>query len=79
MGAERLGGSGVLAVLTLGLFLRSYGHSATTSQGWLLGRSVWSYADFLITSLVFALLGFELVKVIGSTEGHGRTGLLVSV
>ena len=68
VGAERLGGSGVLAVLGLGLFLRTYGHAATTSQGWLLGRAVWSYADFLITSVVFALLGYELVRVIGATD-----------
>ncbi|MFZ2012357.1 MAG: Na+/H+ antiporter [Nocardioides sp.] len=68
VGAERLGGSGVLAVLAIGLFLRTYGHAATTSQGWLLGRAVWSYADFLITSLVFAILGYELVQVIGQTD-----------
>ena len=68
VGAERLSGSGVLAVLALGLFLRTYGHAATTSQGWLLGRAVWSYADFLITSLVFAILGYELVHVIGETD-----------
>lgn len=72
-GAERLHGSGVLAVLVLGLFLRTYGHEATTSGGWLLGRAVWSYADYLITSLVFALLGFELVKVIGSAPVTGET------
>lgn len=65
--AERLHGSGVLAVLALGLYLRTYGHAVTSSQGWLLGRGVWSYADFLITSLVFAILGYELVKVIGRT------------
>ncbi len=68
VGAERLHGSGVLAVLALGLHLRTYGHAATTSQGWLLGRAVWSYADFLITSLVFAILGYELMKVIDRTE-----------
>lgn len=68
IGAERLGGSGVLAVLGLGLFLRTYGHAATTSQGWLLGRAVWSYADFLITSLVFAILGYELLTIVGRTD-----------
>lgn len=68
VGAEHLRGSGVLAVLALGLYLRTYGHAATTSQGWLLGRGVWSYADFLITSLVFAILGYELVKVIARTQ-----------
>ncbi len=64
VGAERLRGSGVLAVLVLGLLLRTFGHHALTSQGWLLGRTVWSYADFLITSLLFAALGYELVKVV---------------
>ncbi|WP_395659053.1 Na+/H+ antiporter [Nocardioides sp.] len=63
LGAERLGGSGVLAVLVLGLYLRNAAHEATTSRGWLLGRSVWSYADFLITSMAFAVLGFELSAV----------------
>ncbi|HET8561255.1 MAG TPA: Na+/H+ antiporter [Marmoricola sp.] len=65
LATERLEGSGVLAVLVLGLYLRTYGHRATTSNGWLIGRSVWSFVDFLVTSLVFALLGYELVKVIG--------------
>src|SRR4051812_48563108 len=37
--AEQLHGSGVLAVLVLGLFLRSYGHRSVTSGGWLLGRA----------------------------------------
>ena len=62
--AEELDGSGVLAVLVLGLLLRDVGHEATTSQGWLLGRSVWNYADFLITSLIFAILGYELLTVL---------------
>lgn len=62
--AEHLQGSGVLAVLTLGLLLRSYGHPALTAGGWLLGRAVWHYADYLITSLVFVLIGFELTAVL---------------
>ena len=80
VGAEHINGSGVLAVLVLGLYLRTFGHVATTSQGWLLGRAVWSYADFLITSLVFALLGFELVSVIRSVDVDGATiGLALAV
>ena len=68
VGAEHLEGSGVLAVLVLGLWLRRFSHSATTSSGYLLGRFVWSYADFLITSLVFALLGYELISVLERTS-----------
>ena len=73
IGAEHVNGSGVLAVLVLGLYLRTFGHDATTAGGWLLGRAVWSYSDFLITSLVFTLLGFELVAVIRSTASSGAT------
>jgi len=78
--AERLEGSGVLAVLVLGLMLRNIGHEETTSQGWLLGRSVWEYADFLITSLAFAVLGIEVTMVITGTHLTAETvRLAVSV
>ena len=75
--AEQVHGSGVLAVLTLGLYLRSYGHQAVTSGGWLLGRAVWEFADYLITNLVFVLIGFELTAVLaqqppGCRDGHPR-------
>lgn len=80
VGAEHLRGSGVLAVLVLGLYLRTFSHPATTSAGWLLGRSVWDYTDFLVTSLVFAVLGFELVKVIESSSvGPAAVGLSAAV
>ncbi|GAA3692511.1 Na+/H+ antiporter [Terrabacter ginsenosidimutans] len=80
VGAEHVNGSGVLAVLVLGLYLRTFGHDATTSGGWLLGRAVWSYSDFLITSLVFTLLGFELVAVIRATAtGAGTMALALLV
>lgn len=69
--ADQLHGSGVLAVLAFGLFLRSYGHEAITSSGYLLGRSVWRFADFIITSLVFALIGFELTALLR----HSAVGL----
>ncbi|WP_158068852.1 sodium:proton antiporter [Cellulosimicrobium sp. CUA-896] len=64
LGAEELNGSGVLAVLALGLYLRTTGHDALTSAGWLLGRSVWDFADYLVTSLVFVFIGFELTAVL---------------
>ncbi|MFN8194048.1 MAG: sodium:proton antiporter [Nocardioidaceae bacterium] len=78
--AERLEGSGVLAVLVLGLSLRNIGHEVTTSQGWLLGRSVWAYADFLITSLAFAVLGVEVTEVMtGAPLSDETVTLAISV
>jgi len=79
LSAERLGGSGVLAVLALGLYLRHRGHSALTASGWVLGRSVWDYADYLISSLVFVLLGFELTVVIEHTSTDVNTLGLVAM
>jgi Na+/H+ antiporter len=78
--AEQAHGSGVLAVLSLGLFLRSYGHSVLTSAGWLLGRAVWRYADYLVTSLVFVLIGFELTAVLKeSSIDPALAGLTVAI
>lgn len=80
LAAEHLRGSGVLAVLVLGLYLRSYAHPATTARGWLLGRSVWDYADFVISSLVFVMVGFELTVVIEhSSTDLGTVGLAAAV
>jgi Na+/H+ antiporter len=79
LGAEHLRGSGVLAVLALGLYLRTYGHPSLTAGGWLLGRAVWSYADFLITALVFTLVGFELTTVIEHTSTDAATVRLAAL
>ncbi|MBD8058665.1 Na+/H+ antiporter [Cellulomonas sp. JH27-2] len=70
--ADRLHGSGVLAVLALGLYLRTYGHAAITSEGWLLGRAVWRYADYLITAFVFVFIGFELTEVLRTSPERTR-------
>jgi Na+/H+ antiporter len=80
LGAEHLRGSGVLAVLALGLYLRSYGHPAITAQGWLLGRAVWNFADFILSSLTFTLIGFQLTTVLTHTAtGAGTIRLAVLV
>lgn len=68
LGAEHVMGSGVLAVLALGLYLRTFGHVAVTSSGWLLGRAVWGYADFVLASLTFAFIGFELTTVLEDSD-----------
>lgn len=76
--AESVHGSGVLAVLALGLFLRSYGHPVMTSAGWLLGRAVWRFADYLITSVVFVLIGFELTAVLRQSTVDRQFGWLAA-
>ncbi len=72
LAADRLGASGVLAVLALGLYLRDRAHPAITSGGWLLGRAVWSWLDFAVTSVVFVLVGVELAAVIADNTVDAR-------
>ena len=74
--AEQVHGSGVLAVLALGLYLRSYGHPAISSGGWLLGRAVWGFADYVITCVVFVLIGFELTDVLRRSTPEVDVSLL---
>lgn len=66
--ADQVGASGVLAVLIAGLYLRATLSHEVTSAGWLLGRSVWRYVEFAVSGVLFAFLGVELTKVLGTTE-----------
>ena len=80
VGAEHLRGSGVLAVLVLGpvaAHLQPRRDRRPRAGCW--AASCWSYADFLITSLVFALLGYELIKVVERLELDAETVRLPAV
>jgi CPA1 family monovalent cation:H+ antiporter len=80
--ADRIGASGVLAVLICGLVLRSTTSREMTAAGWLLGRSVWQYVEFAVSGLLFAFLGVELIDVLGSTsllDDRGTLGIAGAV
>ncbi|MGX1792641.1 cation:proton antiporter [Microbacterium sp. NPDC055312] len=77
--AEQLLGSGVLAVVAMGLFVgfnapkTSY---ATRQQE----APLWLSADFLLESFVFAYIGLQLPRVVGELkDGEGGTILLLAV
>lgn len=80
-GAEQLEGSGVLAVVTAGLYL---GHTSPQA-GYatrLFEEPIWSTADLLLESFTFALIGLQLPwvirDVIASDQGL-RHALVLSV
>jgi CPA1 family monovalent cation:H+ antiporter len=77
LAADRIGASGVLAVLVAGLMLRSTSSREMSSAGWLLGRSVWQYVEFAVSGVVFASLGLELVAVLGHARVLHDTGTLL--
>jgi monovalent cation/hydrogen antiporter len=61
---ERLGGSGVLAVVVAGLYV---GHTAPRLSAYatrLQGGAIWRMIDFLLEAIVFALIGLQLRTVV---------------
>ncbi|MEU4351928.1 Na+/H+ antiporter [Streptomyces sp. NPDC023838] len=68
--AEEFGGSGVLAVLTLALFLAEHAVDADDVQGRLAGATFWQVVDTLVTGIAFGLIGLELHHVFGTASGR---------
>jgi CPA1 family monovalent cation:H+ antiporter len=68
LAADRIGASGVLAVLVAGLTLRSTSSREISAAGWLVGRSVWQYVEFAVSGLLFSFLGVELIDVLTSAS-----------
>jgi monovalent cation/hydrogen antiporter len=58
--AEAVGASGILAVLTAGLYLGRYGWGAVTSAGRLQGQGLWDVLVFILEGLSFILIGLQL-------------------
>lgn len=61
--ADQLGGSGVIATVVAGVICGNHGlHSAMSAPARAAAQSFWDYVAFLLNSIVFLLIGFE-VKV----------------
>ncbi|HEY9008731.1 Na+/H+ antiporter [Ohtaekwangia sp.] len=82
--AEHFHFSGVLAVVSGGLFLSARSHLFLSHRSRLRGSTVWAAVSFIFNGLVFMLIGLELPEVVhqlGSvslSEAIGY-GLLISV
>jgi CPA1 family monovalent cation:H+ antiporter len=61
---EEIGGSGVLAVLAIGLVLGSASYHLLDAEARLVGSAFWSTLDLLLTSVAFILIGLELRPII---------------
>lgn len=61
--AERLGCSGVLAVVTLGFMLRWSSFRVSSPVARLAARTVWSFLRYISTALVFLLLGLLIGEI----------------
>jgi CPA1 family monovalent cation:H+ antiporter len=68
--AERLGLSGVLAVVTTGLYLGMRMPDLLTFKTRLEGGPVWEILEFLLNGFVFILIGLELREVMATLSGQ---------
>jgi Na+/H+ antiporter len=67
--AEEFHVSGVLAVVSGGLFLSAKSHVILTQSSRLRGSNVWSALGFVLNGLVFMLIGLELPVIVSQLGG----------
>jgi len=68
--AEHFHYSGVLAVVSGGLFLAYHSHNVFTYNSRLQAQSVWKILVFLLNGVVFILIGLQLPGIIGGLEEY---------
>ncbi len=76
LGAEALSFSGVISVVATGLVLGRAQHrfSARTRRDSIV---VWAFIEFILTSLVFILIGLQLNVILSRLDSHGPLELAV--
>jgi CPA1 family monovalent cation:H+ antiporter len=75
--AEQAHVSGVLAAVTCGLVLGRRQHAEFTGESRLTLAAVWSFVEFLLTAMVFMLIGLQLRGIVARLEGHDAASLTV--
>jgi monovalent cation/hydrogen antiporter len=81
--AEELGLSGVMAAVTVGLYMGWHTPQLTTPLMRLQGVATWEILTFLLNAVLFLLVGLQLPRVVEGLSGQGpgelvAWGLLVS-
>ncbi|MGG5821634.1 Na+/H+ antiporter [Falsiroseomonas sp. HW251] len=77
LAAEKLHLSGVMAVVTTGLVLGQRQHRVITPEMRVASVAVWSFTEFLLTSLVFILVGLQLRGILSRIGQYGDGQLLM--
>jgi monovalent cation/hydrogen antiporter len=74
--AEELGLSGVIAAVTVGLYMGWHTPQLTTPLMRLQGVAIWEILTFLLNALLFLLVGLQLPGVIDRLSGHSSGELV---
>jgi monovalent cation/hydrogen antiporter len=74
--AVAMGVSGVLAAVTVGIYMGWYTPELTTWQTRLQGVAVWEITFFILNALLFALIGLQLPVIVDALAGYSASRLL---
>ena len=74
--AQALGVSGVLAAVTVGIYMGWHTPELTTAQTRLQGQAVWEIVFLLLNGLLFALVGLQLPSILDSLSGRSTLTLI---
>ncbi len=75
--AQAAGVSGVLAVVTAGIYLGWHTLELTSAQTRLQGIAVWEILFFVLNGLLFALVGLQLPAILDVLSGYSTESLLL--
>jgi Na+/H+ antiporter len=68
--------SGILAAVTVGIYMGWHTPELTTAQTRLQGQAVWEIIFFLLNALLFALVGLQLPAILDALSGISTATLL---
>jgi len=74
--AQALGVSGVLAAVTVGIYMGWHTPELTTVQTRLQGQAVWEIVFLLLNGLLFALVGLQLPTILDAISGRSTAELI---
>ncbi len=75
--AERLGVSGVLAVVTAGILLRRSSSLQVSAQTRVSATAVYDVVEFILNGLLFILIGMEVGAIVSGSGGVAASHLVV--
>jgi CPA1 family monovalent cation:H+ antiporter len=74
--AVAIGVSGVLAAVTIGVYMGWYTPQLTTVETRLSGNAFWEILVFLVNALLFALIGIQLHGILNRLSGRSTASLI---
>jgi Na+/H+ antiporter len=74
--ADALGVSGVLAAVTVGIYMGWHTTELTTPQTRIAGKAVWTITVFVLNTVLFVLIGLQLPTILDGLDAYSAAELL---